>query len=97
MYRNSGLLSGIFPTEIIFWLYRPLHFGNMIVRRSHNLSIPQLAASPSTPAEAESSDVMDEGSALHLAVDEMVSIYNAARAQGLEPHASWLRPNENFP
>ena len=85
------------PTEITFRLYRPLHFGNMIVRRSHKFSIPQLAAPTPVQGEADSSDVMDEGSALHLAVDEMVSIYNAARAQGLEPSVAWLQPNENFP
>jgi hypothetical protein len=30
-------------------------------------------------------------------VDEMVSLYNTARAQGLTPDISWLKPNENFP
>jgi len=29
-------------------------------------------------------------------VDEMVALYNAARAQGLTPDASWLTPNKNF-
>ena len=37
-----------------------------------------------------------EGDALHAVVDEMVSLYNAARAQGLTPDISWLKPNENF-
>jgi len=32
-----------------------------------------------------------------LVVDEMVSLYNTARAQGLTPDISWLKPNENFP
>jgi hypothetical protein len=29
-------------------------------------------------------------------VDKMVSLYNTARAQGLTPDISWLKPNENF-
>jgi hypothetical protein len=81
------------PTEIILRLYRPLHSGRLVVRRSHDLSIPQVAA-PALAAHADESD--NEGEALHLVVDEMVSLYNAARAQGLTPDASWLTPNENF-
>jgi len=33
---------------------------------------------------------------LHAAVDQFLSIYNAARAKGLKPDASWLRPNPDF-
>ena len=81
------------PTEIILRLYRPLHSGRLVVRRSHDLSIPQVA----TPAPAAHADESDsEGDALHLAVDEMISLYNTARAQGLTPDASWLTPNKNF-
>jgi len=81
------------PTEITLRLYRPLHSGRLVVRRSHDLSIPQVGA----PAPAAHSDESDsEGDALHLVVDEMVSLYNAARAQGLTPDASWLTPNKNF-
>src|SRR5437588_9803636 len=81
------------PTEIILRLYRPLHSGRIIVRRSHHLSIPQVA----TPAPAAHADESDsEGNALHLIVDEMVSLYNEARAQGLTPVAWWVKPNENF-
>ena len=82
------------PTEIILRLYRPLHSGRLIVRRSHDLSIPQLAAPAPAATLADESDT--EGDALHLVVDEMVSLYNTARAQGLTPDASWLRPKENF-
>ena len=81
------------PTEIILRLYRPLHSGRLVVRRSHDLSIPQVAAPALAPYADESNN---EGEALHLVVEEMVSLYNTARAQGLTPDASWLRPNENF-
>ena len=37
-----------------------------------------------------------KGEVLHAAVDQLLSIYNAARAQGLKPDASWLKPNPNF-
>ena len=80
------------PTEIILRLYRPLHSGRIVVRRSHDLSIPQVAA----PA-AHADDDDSEGDALHAVVDEMVSLYNTARAQGLTPDISWLKPNEDFP
>jgi hypothetical protein len=81
------------PTEIILRLYRPLHSGGIVVRRSHDLSIPQIAA----PApDAHSDEGNSEGDALHLVVEEMVSLYNAARAQGLTPHTSWLTPNKDF-
>ena len=81
------------PTEIILRLYRPLHSGRLVVRRSHDLAIPQVTA-PALAAHADESD--SEGDALHLVVDEMVSLYNAARAQGLTPDPSWLTPNKNF-
>jgi hypothetical protein len=29
-------------------------------------------------------------------VDQLLSIYNAARAKGLKPDASWLKPNPHF-
>jgi hypothetical protein len=82
------------PTEIILRLYRPLHSGRIVVRRSHDLSIPQVGA-PAAAAGAGESD--SEGDALHAVVDEMVSLYNTARAQGLTPDTTWLKPNENFP
>jgi hypothetical protein len=80
------------PTEITLRLYRPLHSGRIVVRRSHEISIPQLAGH----ALPEPDEIDNEGEALHTAVDEMVSIYNAARAQGLTPDPSWLKPNESF-
>ena len=62
------------------------------MRRSHEISIPQLTGhAPSEPDEIDS-----EGEALHTAVDKMVSIYHAALAQGLTPDPSWLKPNETF-
>jgi hypothetical protein len=82
------------PTEIILRLYRPLHSGRIVVRRSHDLSIPQVAA-PAPAAHVDDGD--SEGDALHAVVDKMVSLYNTARAQGLTPDISWLKPNEDFP
>lgn len=84
------------PTEIILRLYRPLHSGGIVVRRSHDLSIPQVAT-PAPAAHVDDGDSGSEGDALHAAVDKMVSLYNTARAQGLTPDISWLKPNENFP
>jgi hypothetical protein len=55
---------------------------------------PQVAA-PAPAAHVDDGD--SEGDALHAVVDEMVSLYNTARAQGLTPDISWLKPNENFP
>jgi len=80
------------PTEIIMRIYRPLHSGQMIVRCSHNLSIPQLAA----PGSATEAEVESEGEALHLAVDQIVQYYNAACSKGLKPDGSWLVPNADF-
>jgi hypothetical protein len=80
------------PTEIILRLYRPLHSGRIVVRRSHDLSIPQVG-----PPAARADESDSEGDALHAVVDEMVSLYNTARAQGLTPDTTWLKPNENFP
>ena len=81
------------PTEITFRLYRPLHYGDLIVRRSQHLVIPQVAAPPPEPVDENDKS---EGAALHAAVDDLVRLYNAARAQGLTPSASWLTPNAQF-
>jgi hypothetical protein len=83
---------GDIPTEITMRIYRPLQSGGIIVRRSHNLSIPQLGA----PAPAKDTEFESEGEALHAAVDAMVQYYNAARAKGLKSEASWLTANPDF-
>jgi hypothetical protein len=81
------------PTEITIRLYRPLFSEEHVARCSHRLSIPKVSASPAaTPDEAAAG----EGLALHNAVDEFVSLYNRARAEGLTPEASWLTPNADF-
>jgi hypothetical protein len=80
------------PTEIVMRLYRPLHSGRIIVRQSHNLSVPNVAAA----APSQSEDADSEGGALHAAIEQMVSVYNAARAQGLTPDPSWLTPNDGL-
>ena len=81
------------PTEITLRLYRPVHTGNLIVRRSHDLLIDNIPGKSVGSVEA---DLTDEGEALHLAVDEFVSVFNAARAKGLKPDASWLKANKDF-
>jgi hypothetical protein len=48
------------------------------------------------PAAATADDEGHEGEVLHAAVDQLLSIYNAARAKGLKPDASWLKPNPDF-
>ena len=80
------------PGEITLRLYRPLHSGRLVVRRSHDLVIPNVTVPPAPDAEETDS----EGAALHLSIDELVQAYNAARAQGLTPDRSWLKPNEEF-
>lgn len=80
------------PTEITVRLYRPLHSGRIVLRRSHDLAIPR-AGEPAPISEEENDS---EGEALHSAVDQLVAAYNAARAQGLTPDASWLVPNQQF-
>jgi hypothetical protein len=79
------------PTEITIRLYRPIHSSKIVVRRSHNISVSGVEA-PAT----DTHDEAHEGEVLHAAVDELVSVYNAARAKGLKPDASWLKPNADF-
>jgi len=79
------------PTEVTIRLYRPLHSGRMVARRSHDLVIPNVTAPSAANEETDS-----EGAALHMSINELVQLYNAARAQGLTPDASWLKPNEQF-
>ena len=80
------------PVEIAVRLYRPLHSSKLVMRRSHDLSISGL-----DPKQAAAcGDDSGEGEVLHAAVDELVCIYNAARAQGLTPDKSWLKPNADF-
>ena len=80
------------PTEISVRLYRPIHSDNIVVRRSHDISVSGL--NPQQAAKCE--DDSKEGEVLHAAVDELVCVYNAARAEGLKPDGSWLKPNPSF-
>ena len=80
------------PTEITVRLYRPIHATKIVVRRSHDISVSGVDA----PAAATADDEGHEGEVLHAAVDESLSVYNAARAKGLKPDALWLKPNANF-
>src|SRR5689334_2344697 len=79
------------PVEIAVRLYQPVHSDRIIIRRSHDIAVVGISAE-STHKHGEES----EGDALHAAICELVSIYNAARAKGLKPAASWLKPNPNF-
>jgi len=83
-------LKGI-PTEITVRLYQPVHSGKIVARRSHNLVIEGF-----NQAAADCADDASEGEALHAAVDQLICVYNAARAQGLQPNASWLKANPDF-
>src|SRR5213076_2350202 len=77
------------PTEVMLRLYRPLHSGRIVVRQSHDLSIPQVAA-PTPAAHVDDGD--SEGDALHAVVDKMVSLNNttACRASpSLSPSSIW--------
>ena len=80
------------PTEIAVRLYRPIHSGKIVARRSHAISVSGL--NPQQAAKCE--DDSQEGEVLHAAVDELIRVYNAARAKGLKPDASWLKPNADF-
>ena len=80
------------PVEIIVRLYRPIHSGTIVVRRSHDISVPGLEPQQVSVCE----DNSREGEVLQAAVSELICVYNAARAQGLTPDASWLKPNPDF-
>src|SRR3954467_8096941 len=70
-------LRGI-PTEITVRLYQPVHSGRVLVRRSHDIAVSGVNAK-SKGCE----DDAGEGEVLHSAVDDLICVYNAARAQGL--------------
>ena len=75
-------------------LFRPIHSGRIIARRSLDIAISALKEPPQSGPEVD--DVASEGEVLHPAVSELVAVYNAARAQGLAPDPSWLKPNKDF-
>jgi hypothetical protein len=80
------------PIEITLRLYKPLHSGKIVVQRSHDIAIAGIARPPAETFEEDCS----EGEALREVVNELVSVYNAARAKGLKPDSSWLKPNPEF-
>ena len=84
-------LKGI-PTEVTVRLYKPVHSGKIVIRRSHDVAVEGISSTKTLDYDEESS----EGDALQAAVCDLVSIYNAARAKGLKPDASWLKPNPDF-
>ena len=80
------------PTEITVRLYQPVHSGGIVFRRSHDIAIKGVIPTPATDCSEDSG----EGEVLHAAVNDLICLYNAARAQGLKPDASWLKPNAHF-
>jgi hypothetical protein len=84
-------LKGI-PTEVTIKLYQPVHFGRIVIRRSHDIAVPGISSTKTHEYDEESL----EGDALQAAVCDLVSVYTAARAQGLKPDASWLKANPDF-
>ncbi len=80
------------PTEITVRLYQRLHSPGIIFHRSHDIAVSGI----DSPTPAEFSDDCAEGEMLHAAVNELIGIYNAARAKGLKPEISWLKPNAKF-
>jgi hypothetical protein len=84
-------LKGI-PVEITIRLYKPVHSGRIVIRRSHDITVEGVSAGKTYDYDEESS----EGEALQAAVCDLVSVYNAARAKGLKPDVSWLKPSPNF-
>ncbi len=84
-------LAGI-DEEITCRLYRPMHSGKLITRRSHYLVVDGMPACEPAARDDDNS----EGEALHRAVDDLVRTYNAAKAKGLTPSPSWLKANPEF-
>jgi hypothetical protein len=80
------------PVEITVELHKPVHSGKIVIRRSHNIAVEGIDSAKAHDYYEESS----EGDALQAAVCDLVSVYNAARAQGLKPNPSWLKPNPDF-
>jgi hypothetical protein len=80
------------PVEIAVRLYRPVHPSKIVVRRSHDISVSGINGQQAAICEDDSR----EGEVLPAAFDELLCVYNAARAQGLKPEASWLKPNPDF-
>lgn len=83
---------GDIPVEITIRLYKPVHSGKIVIRRSHDIAVDGVTAGKTYDYDDEAS----EGEALQAGVCELVAIYNAARAKGLKPDRSWLKANENF-
>jgi len=80
------------PVEITIRLYQPVHSGRIVIRRSHEIAVDDI-----NPAKVQNQDDdSSEGEALHAAVDDFVMVYNAARAKGLKPDRSWLKPSADF-
>ncbi len=80
--------------EITVRLFQPVHSGRIIARCSHILEVPGLPApDKDAPDDLETGG---EGDALHYAVEDLLCVYNAARARDLAPDAAWLKPNPDF-
>lgn len=84
-------LKGI-PTEITLRLYSPIHSDDIIVRKSHSISVPGLDKQETAACENQNED----GEVLQGVMGEFTCAYNAAVAKGLKPDASWLRADPDF-
>jgi hypothetical protein len=80
------------PIEITVRLYNPIHSSKVIVRQSHQISVPGL----DPRAQVNCDDQDHEGEALQSVINEFVCVYNVAVAQGLKPEVSWLKQNSDF-
>jgi len=80
------------PTEIAVRLYQPMHAGGIVFRRSHDILVDGV----NPPRATECSDDCGEGEILHVAVNDLIAVYNSARAKGIKPDLSWLKPNPQF-
>jgi hypothetical protein len=83
---------GDIPVEITIRLYQPVHSGRIVFRRSHDIVVSGI--NPPAPMECE--DDCGEGEVLRVAVNDLIAVYNAARAKGLKPDRAWLEPNPGF-
>jgi hypothetical protein len=79
------------PTEITVRLYQPVHSGGIVVRRSHDIVVSGI-----DPTATDCDNDSGEGDVLHAAVNDLICVYNAARAKGFKPDSSWLKPNPDF-
>jgi hypothetical protein len=80
------------PVEITLRLFDLIHAENIVVRKSHTISVPGLEPVEVDPCPDES----QVGEVVQCVVSGFVRVYNAAIAKGLTPDAAWLKTNPDF-